>query len=319
MTLAAPQQSTTVRTSSRSRVLRGVALALRTLESGSPRAAAMVAEQLMFRTQRFPPPRGSAEVMARGERLAIPSRRGGDLAAWRWGDGRPVLLVHGWNGRADQLAPFVDPLLDRGFSVIAFDAPGHGASPGSMSSLFDFADAIDDVIDAVRPPFDQLEAIVAHSMGGAAATYAMSRQSRAPRVSHERVQHETGLPARRFAFLAAPIDVGDFVRGFARMFGLGPSFVAALRERVESRFGIALEDVYAPRLARDLAAPLLVVHDEDDREVPVDRGRILAAAWPGAELEVTRGLGHLRILRDAGVVARVTAFVDGSSRGAVAA
>lgn len=313
----AHSQSTTVR-SKAPPAMQAVGLVLRTLAAGSPRAAATVAEQLMFRTRRFPAPRGAAAVMARGERFTVAGRRG-DLAAWRWGEGRPVLLVHGWNGRADQLTAFVDPLVDRGFSVVAFDAPGHGASPGSVSSLFDLADAIDDVIDTIRPPFGQLEAIVAHSMGGAAATYAMSRQSRVPRIRHERPQHDTGLPARRFAFIAPPIDVGDFVRGMGRVFGLGPSFVSALRDRVEARFGIAIDDVYAPRLARELSAPLLVVHDEDDREVPVDRGRTLAAAWPGAQLEVTQGLGHLRILRDARVVERVTAFVDAASRGVAAA
>ncbi len=304
----APSKSTTVRTFPTA--ARAVGIALRTLESGSPRAAATLAEHLMFRTQRTPASSATSGVMDRAVRFRIPSARG-ELAAWRWGSGRPVLLTHGWNGRSSQLSSLVDPLLARGFSVVAYDAPGHGESPGNVSSLFDFADAVDAAIDAVRQPFGQVEAIVAHSMGGAAVTYAMSRHSRAPRVGQERALKDTGLPARRFVFVAPPIDVGDFIRGMGRMFGLGATFEAALRARVESRFGIALDDVYAPDLARSLDAPLLVVHDEGDREVPIDRGRALAAAWPGARLEVTRGLGHVRILRDPGVVERVASFVEG--------
>lgn len=139
----------------------------------------------------------------------------------------------------------------------------------------------------------------------------MSRHRRAPGTARERALQASGLPAKRFAFVAPPIDVADFVRGVGKLFGLGEAFELALRARVEARFGIALADVYAPDLARELEAPLLVVHDEDDREVPIDRGRALVEAWPGARLEVTRGLGHVRILRDAGVVEQIAAFAEG--------
>src|ERR1041385_6579395 len=33
------------------------------------------------------------------------------LAAWRWGSGPPVLLVHGWGGRGAQLGAMVSPLV----------------------------------------------------------------------------------------------------------------------------------------------------------------------------------------------------------------
>ena len=59
----------------------------------------------------------------------------------------------------------------------------------------------------------------------------------------------------------------------------------------------------------ELPIAALVVHDSDDMEVPWTNGADVAAAWPGAELVTTQGLGHRRILRDAGIVARVTAFL----------
>ena len=54
---------------------------------------------------------------------------------------------------------------------------------------------------------------------------------------------------------------------------------------------------------------LLVVHDENDREVPIACGEAIANAWPGAELVRTRGLGHQRILRDATTLQTITRFV----------
>jgi hypothetical protein len=54
---------------------------------------------------------------------------------------------------------------------------------------------------------------------------------------------------------------------------------------------------------------VLVVHDEDDEETPWQGGVEVARAWPRGELLSTRGLGHRRLLRDAKVVAAVSAFV----------
>src|SRR6218665_1552468 len=54
------------------------------------------------------------------------------IQTYRWGDdGLPkVVLLHGWGGRATQLGPFIQPLLDAGFQVHALDLPGHGHSAG---------------------------------------------------------------------------------------------------------------------------------------------------------------------------------------------
>jgi pimeloyl-ACP methyl ester carboxylesterase len=55
-----------------------------------------------------------------------------------------------------------------------------------------------------------------------------------------------------------------------------------------------------------------VIHDRDDPEVPLANGEAIAAAWPGARLVTTEGLGHTRIVHDPGVVARGVAFLTGT-------
>ncbi|HEX2123879.1 MAG TPA: alpha/beta hydrolase [Thermoanaerobaculia bacterium] len=54
----------------------------------------------------------------------------------------------------------------------------------------------------------------------------------------------------------------------------------------------------------------MIVHDRNDREVPWQEGSDAARAIPNAELVTVEGLGHRRILADAGVIARVVAFVS---------
>jgi pimeloyl-ACP methyl ester carboxylesterase len=62
-----------------------------------------------------------------------------------------------------------------------------------------------------------------------------------------------------------------------------------------------------------MSAPALVIHDREDRDVPYEHGRQIAAAWPGAQLLTTTGLGHRAILRDPEVVRRTLTFLGGDS------
>jgi hypothetical protein len=54
---------------------------------------------------------------------------------------------------------------------------------------------------------------------------------------------------------------------------------------------------------------LLVVHDRDDGEVAWRDGAAIAAAWPGARLVTSAGLGHRRVLRDPTIQREASAFL----------
>jgi pimeloyl-ACP methyl ester carboxylesterase len=201
-----------------------------------------------------------------------------------------VLLVHGWEGRGAQLYAFIEPLLARGFRVVAFDAPGHGASEGSRSSLVEMSRA---VLDAARVlgPF---HGAVAHSAGAAAATLAL----------------RDGAPIERLVYIAPPADLGEYLPRVAEALGLPEQAVEIARRRISERFGFQWEAVAHIHLAPVMEAPLLVIHDSQDREIEIENGIRVASVWRGAALEITSGLGHRRILRDDGVVERAAAFLS---------
>src|SRR5262249_20927589 len=116
----------------------------------APRLGAAWAERLFFTP---PAPRRSRRaeaVLGSGRRLTL---RAGDhrLAAWVWGEGPLVVLVHGWGGAGGQLTAFVTPLVERGFSVATFDAPAHGRSTGTRTSLLDFAAGLEAIARQVGP------------------------------------------------------------------------------------------------------------------------------------------------------------------------
>lgn len=270
--------------------LRAVRGGMQALSRLSPEAAAAVAEHLFLTPRRRPRPPSEVDLLAPARRLSLRTRRG-EVAAWQWGSpaAPPVLLVHGWEGRGAQLGGFVTPLLARGLSAITFDAPAHGDSEGRRSSIVHFADAVESAAEAFGP----LQAIVAHSMGAPATLWA-SRE---------------GALARRLVLVAPPIDVRDFTRAMARTLGVPDDVRERVHRRLHAHLGVPVESLRADRIAARLRGPLLVVHDEEDREVPVACGEAIARAWPAAEILRTRGLGHHRILRDAAIQARVADFV----------
>ena len=82
-----------------------------------------------------------------------------------------------------------------------------------------------------------------------------------------------------------------------------------MRRNLESRLRISWDELHVPTLARGMTAPALIVHDRNDPDVPYTHGEEIAAAWPGAELVTTSGLGHRAILRDREVVRRTVGFL----------
>jgi pimeloyl-ACP methyl ester carboxylesterase len=263
--------------------------ALRALSWISIALAARHAERLFFTPPR--PRKSRAALPAGAQRLDVQSRYG-RVAAWSWGSGPVVYLVHGWGGRAEQLGAFVAPLVARGLRVIAMDGPGHGESAGRRTSGVEIGRALADVAARYGPA----RGVIAHSLGAAAATFAVRE----------------GLPVQRLAFIGAPADPLTWVARFGRQLGLSAAVMAEMRRHSEQRIQARWDDLpLVPLRGLSNALPLLVVHDRDDREVRCADGAAIAAAWPGARLLETGGLGHQRVLRDPAVVATVTAFLAG--------
>jgi pimeloyl-ACP methyl ester carboxylesterase len=294
MSEAIRRNSTTVRSRNLVRITRA---ALQTAYLVSDELGTNLAERLFTTPRRHPRPARELAVLASGRPFTVdvalrsPRWSGGHtkVAAWRWGFGPTVLLVHGWEGRGSQLGAFVGPLVEAGMSVVAFDAPGHGDSPGSQLYLTDHADVVADVAAHVGP----LHAIVAHSFGAAAVLLAHGRH---------------GLAAERNVMIAPNALIDDSVARFARTVALDDRDRATFEDHLASSSGLALDALGLEHLVGERSAALLVVHDRADREVPFEHGVRLADTWADATLVAVEDLGHRRILRDADVIGRTVEF-----------
>lgn len=220
-------------------------------------------------------------------RIATPE---GEVALQRAGTGPLVLLLHGWEGQAADLAAFVAPLRHAGFGVLAMDLPAHGASSGQQMSIPQAARALIAVGNALGP----LHSVIAHSIGSGVLAEALN----------------AGLSVQRSVLIAAPGHYERFARGFADAAGLDTDATETMLGLLQTMIGVDVREISLPRRAPHMVQPALFIHSSDDRVVAVEDSLSSATAWPGARHVRVEGLGHRRILSDPAVVAAAIAFVN---------
>lgn len=99
----------------------GLRRAFATVGAVAPGVASWAAERLWFTPPRPPVSKEARAALARGTPLKI-TVDGRHVAAWSFGTGKAVALMHGWGGHAGQLVPMIEPLVKAGFRVVTFDA-----------------------------------------------------------------------------------------------------------------------------------------------------------------------------------------------------
>jgi pimeloyl-ACP methyl ester carboxylesterase len=55
--------------------------------------------------------------------------------------------------------------------------------------------------------------------------------------------------------------------------------------------------------------PAMIIHDEEDSDIPWQEGYAVSQAWPGSRFIKTRHLGHHRILRDTTTIQKAVGFI----------
>ncbi|PAZ12649.1 alpha/beta hydrolase, partial [Streptomyces sp. SA15] len=232
------------------------------------------------------------------EELTLSGRR---VRVYRWGDGtRPVLMLHGWQSRASRYAGFVPRLQALGLTALSFDAPGHGDSEGRSTTLLEYRE----ITRRLQDRYGAFHTVVAHSLGATSAFLSL----------------RGGVRCGRLVTVSAVKDFGHFPDEFVRLLGLGPGLRRDLRHRIEHRLFASVPDCWAlfdaTRAPEEIDVPMRIIHDTDDEMVPVAQAHALKAAYGDrAELVLTRGLGHRKVLGEQAVVDHAMDFITSAPAG----
>jgi pimeloyl-ACP methyl ester carboxylesterase len=203
---------------------------------------------------------------------------------------KKVLLVHGWSGRGTQLFKIADELLKEGYSTVSFDAPAHGKSPGKNAIMIDFIAAILE-IDKQFGPF---EAAIGHSLGGMSVLNAIKK----------------GLKVNHAVVIGSGDIVQDIMDDFVAKLELKPSISTRLRLHFEKKYKEDMNSYSAYLAAKETAIPVLVIHDNNDPEVPVTAGIHIHKYLKNGALLLTDGLGHRKILGNYKVIEKTIEFIQ---------
>lgn len=251
----------------------------------------------------------------------IEARDGTLLYAKSWGDGPPVVLIHGWPLSGDSWDPISNALADAGFRAIAYDRRGFGRSeqPSQGYDYDTFADDLADVMAATGATQDV--ALVGFSMGGGEVARYLSRHggqgvSRVALVSSvvpfmlQTDDNPDGVPQSTFDQMTEGMldDRAKFMTGFFKdFFGVGLLSQPVSDEVLQLSWATAMQAGLRPTLAAaqafattdfrpDLSAfrvPTLIVHGTADKTVPINAtGRAVARAVPHATLIEYDGAPH---------------------------
>lgn len=257
----------------------------------APRLTGRMAYELWITPTRVSTPESEKSVLASAQIRTCNINRH-EIVTYHWGEsGATVLLVHGWGGRGTQLGSFVEPLLAAGYRVISFDAPAHGRSSGKQTNLYE----ISDVILGLQKRYGDFDSVISHSFGGPCIAVAL----------------KGGLKASRVVSISPPSHTEGLVEKFIQILNIPSAVARNLFERIETMFGEDVwQEVSMQNIVRDIDIPALVIHDDQDTDVPWQEGKTVADAWFGASFIKTSGLGHRRILKDRDVIDSTIQFIQ---------
>jgi non-heme chloroperoxidase len=237
------------------------------------------------------------------------------------GDGRPVVLVHGWPLSGASWSGQVPALTEAGYRVVRYDRRGFGESdkPGDTSG-YDY-DTLTGDLDAVLTGLDLRDVtLVGFSMGGGEVarylgTHGDDRVHSAvfaaaipPCLKLDDDHPDGALDDDTVAGYqgALEADPPGFLEGFTRNFFSAGDELKVSEAQVQEALGLGLQaDVHAARecirswttdFTGDLAkvtVPTLVIHGDSDGIVPFEKsGQRTHEQVAGSELHVVEGGPH---------------------------
>jgi non-heme chloroperoxidase len=239
-----------------------------------------------------------------------------------WGEGRPVVLIHGWPLSGDSFDDLGVALAEHGFRAIIPDRRGFGRSdqPWNGYDYDTFADDVAAVLEhcGIAEPV----ALVGFSMGGGEVARFLTKQGKnrvtvAVLISSvvpymlQTDDNPHGVPQSQFDAMTAGMkeDRAHFFKGFFKdFFGDGllsqpvsaevemnawrQTMMAGLHPTLAAAKAFATTD-FRPDLRSFDGVPTLVIHGTADKTVPIAAtGRVVAEQVPGAKLIEYDGSAH---------------------------
>lgn len=194
------------------------------------------------------------------------------LYHWK-GDGKTVILVHGWDSNTHRWKDLIEDLQKENYNIIAFDAPAHGYSEGRLLNVILYSKCLDRLLKLYRPEF-----IIGHSVGAMTIVYnQFLKQS--PFVE-------------KLVLLGAPSEMSSIMSDYKRILRLSDKFMLALDAYFKEKFDYYFDEFSISEFAKSIEKEALIIHDEFDKVAPIEAAKAIHSNLKHSTLKITEGAGH---------------------------
>ncbi|MCF6318164.1 MAG: alpha/beta fold hydrolase [Proteobacteria bacterium] len=255
----------------------------------SPKLAAKLALKLFSHPRRKPRADEEMDFLSTGNTTVFNSLN----VAYVWGNkDHPVIwLLHGWESRSSTFYKLIPLLLAKGYQVVAWDGPAHGASPGDSTNVVDYGTSLS--IDMNENRFPKAVAILGHSFGGAAlAVFAKLHP----------------MPAKTI-IVSSPTRIEGVFERFFKLIKLGKKAQKHLIAVSEKSIGYSFEEISLTHNDISQLSDTLVIHDKGDDVIPYDDFETLKKTWQSGSFLSTEALGHRLTIKDATLLKDIVEFI----------
>lgn len=216
------------------------------------------------------------------------------LRGYRWNhpSNKKILILHGFSSSAKNFHHFVTPLMQKGYEVIAFDAPAHGISEGATINALEYADMIKKIIELYGP----VNNFIAHSLGGLAVSLAL-----------EEIEHDENT---KLVLIAPATETTSAVDHAFDLLQIKNNGVRKEFNKIIYSINDKPTEWYSVKRAlKKLKAKIIWIHDREDNTTPFkDVENAMKEKFTNVQFKITTGLGHSRIYRDPQIVGQVIDF-----------
>lgn len=216
---------------------------------------------------------------------------GKKVPLYKWGTGdKNVVFMHGWKSNTFRWNKYIESVDTSKYTIYSLDAPGHGNAQSKFGNVPAFTKSLKALFDKIH----HVDTLIAHSIGSFASLYLLH--------SHPH------LSVNKFVSLAGAGKAIDFIEVFKDALSVSQKTVDNMTRYFKEFTGHEVEYFDVSNFAPSIDSQALIVHDIDDRVVPVAYAHLLHSHWPDSELQITSGLGHS--LKDDKLINQILDFME---------
>lgn len=224
------------------------------------------------------------------------------------GEGKPIIVLHGWGANINTVLSIVNALKDR-YKVYAIDLPGFGKSqePQEVIGSFEYAEIISKFMEKEKI---EKASFIGHSFGGKLSIILGSKY---PELVNKIVLIDSaGLIPKRgpkyyikvYSFKALRfiyknlffwIKDEEKMEKFYKRFGSDDYQDAS---GIMRKILVRVVNENLKPLLKDIKAPTLLIWGDEDDATPLYMGKIMEKEIPDSGLVVLEGTGHYSYLDD---------------------